>query len=295
MNIFAGRISLGDLATGTYTLTVTAVSSGGMPGSASLDFQIDGGPTLIVRSPQSMRPYKGLLVVEVVADPGPFGPLDGPYATVANYPIALEPLADPPNTYRGMLDLDDPQPPMVLPELINEQLLTVWATNANGKRVERHLIFTIDKRGRRSRKPRRPPARSSATSSGYPATVPDDAAVLDSSVIAVIGDDTRPAMFNVSLKPDGAGVLQRPVRHAASSPVPAIPPISNDLCVVFPTISFRASDELGNETVVSYDFAVDNIGAGVGPRSAEAAVDQDRRRPVLFVGVRSPRRRHLRR
>jgi len=92
MNIFAGRISLGDLATGTYTLTVTAVSSGGMLGSTSIDFQIDGGPTLIVRSPQAMRPYKGLLVVEIVADAGPFGPLDGPYATVANFPIALEAL-----------------------------------------------------------------------------------------------------------------------------------------------------------------------------------------------------------
>ena len=59
MNTFAGRISLGDLATGTYTLTVTAVSSGGTPGSASLDFQIDGGPSLVVRSPQSMRPLQG--------------------------------------------------------------------------------------------------------------------------------------------------------------------------------------------------------------------------------------------
>ena len=30
-------------------------------------------------------------------------------------------------------------------------------------------------------------------------------------------------------------------------------------CIVFPTISFRASDQVGNETVVGYDFVVDNI------------------------------------
>ena len=144
-------------------------------------------------------------MIEVVADPGPFGPLDGPYATVANYPITLEPLADPPNTYRGMLDLDDPQPPMVLPELINEQLLTVWATNANGKRVERHLIFTIDKRGPQITQTTPTPGQILGNVIRISATVTDEAAVLDSSVIAVIGDDTRPALFNVSLKPEGGG------------------------------------------------------------------------------------------
>ncbi len=36
-------------------------------------------------------------------------------------------------------------------------------------------------------------------------------------------------------------------------------PPSTELCVVFPTVSFRASDQVGNETVVGYSFSVDNI------------------------------------
>ena len=117
-NAYSGRISLGDLATDTYTLTVSAKSSSGVKGSATRDFQIDGGPILFVTSPQALHPYKGLLVVEVLADAGPFGPLDGPHATVANFDVPLMLVGDPndpndPNrfTYRGSINLRDPMPP----------------------------------------------------------------------------------------------------------------------------------------------------------------------------------------
>src|SRR5205085_4494509 len=123
---------------------VTAVSSSAQVGFGSIDFHIDAGPSLVVRSPQPLHSYKGLLVIEVVADPGLYGPLDGPHATVANYPVALSPVGDPAdNIYRGMIDLDDPMPGTILPPLQNEQLLTVWANNANGKRVEIHLVFVV--------------------------------------------------------------------------------------------------------------------------------------------------------
>ena len=263
MDIFSGRISLGDLPTGSYVLKVTATSSGGKKGDAMLPFDIDGGPLLVVQSPQPLHSYKGLLVIEVIADAMQFGPLDGPHATVANYPVPLNPVIDPsgnpvPNLYRGMIDLRDPVPGMIVPRLVESQLLTVWATNVNGKRAERHLVFFIDEEG--------PQIVQTSPAAGeivgdimrISATVLDPSGVLDASVIAVIGDDTTPAIFNVQLKPDGAGTYSTffDTRKLTGCPDP---PAASDLCIVYPTISFRASDELGNERAVGYDFAVDNI------------------------------------
>ena len=259
-DIFAGRISLGDRPTGDYTLTVSAISSGGNRGmSAPLTFSIDGGPILLVTSPKPLHSYKGLLVVEVVADPGPFEPLDGPYVKVANYDVPLTPVGDPANhVYRGMIDLRDPMPPMILPPLVNEQLLTVWATNANGKRTEQHLVFFIDEEGPVISLTSPAPGQIVGDIMFITARVLDPSGVLDSSVIAVIGDDTKPAIFNIQLKPDGGGVYSSffDTRKLTGC---NDPPKATDMCIVYPTISFRASDELGNERAIGYSFTVDNI------------------------------------
>jgi hypothetical protein len=262
-DVFSGRISLGDRETGSYLLKVTATSSGGKKGEAMLAFDIDGGPLLVVRSPQPLHSYKGLLVIEVIADPAQFGPLDGPHATVANYPVPLSPVVDTsgnpvPNLYRGMIDLRDPVPGMIVSRLVESQLLTVWATNANGKRIERHLVFFIDEEGPQIVQTSPAPGEIVGDIMHISATVLDPSGVLDSSVIAVVGDDTTPALFNVQLKPDGAGVYSSffDTRKLTGC---ADPPAATDLCIVYPTISFRASDELGNERAVGYDFTVDNI------------------------------------
>jgi hypothetical protein len=263
MDIYSGRLSLGDLPTGDYVLTVTATSSGGTKKSESRAFQVDGGPIVLIRSPQALHPYKGLLVIEVLADPGPFDPLDGPHATIANFPVALSPVLDPsgnpvPNLYRGMFDLRDPAPPLILPPLVDAQLLTVWATNRNGKRTEQHLIFFIDEQGPQIINTTPAPGEIVGDIMRISATVLDPSGVLDASVIAVIGDDTTPAKFNVQLKPDGAGTYSVlfDTRKLTGCPDP---PRATDDCIVYPTISFRASDELANERAIGYAFAVDNI------------------------------------
>ncbi len=260
LDIFSGRISLGDRPTGDYTLTVSAISSGGIRGvSAPVTFKIDAGPILLVTSPKPLHAYKGLLVIEVVADPGMFEPLEGPFAKVANYDVALTPVGDPANhVYRGMIDLRDPQPPMILPPLVDAQLLTVWATNANQKRTEQHLVFFIDEEGPVISMTSPAPGQIVGDIMVISARVLDPSGVLDSSVIAVIGDDTRPAIFNIQLKPDGAGVYSTffDTRKLTGC---NDPPKRSDLCIVYPTISFRASDELGNERAIGYGFSVDNI------------------------------------
>jgi hypothetical protein len=264
-DVFSGRISVGDHPSGTYTLRVTASSSGGLKGSAMFDFGIDAGPTLVVRSPQPLQSVKGLLVIDVFADPGMFGPLvDGhPNATVANYPVMLDQVTDAggnavPNSYRGMIDLHDPVPGTIVPPLVADQLLTVWAIDARGKRVDIHLVFFVDEQGPQITMTTPVPGEIVGNIIRIAASVSDPAGVLDSSVIAVIGDDTHPAVFNVQLKPDGLGVYSVLFDTHKLTQCPD-PPSVSQLCIVFPTISFRASDELGNESAVGYDFSVDNI------------------------------------
>jgi len=258
---YTGRISLGDLATDNYRLTVSATSSSGVKGSASRDFQVDGGPIVFVNSPLSLHAYKGLLVVEVVADAGPFPPLDGPHATVANYDVPLTVVSDDPNdpashTYRGTINLHDPMPPM--PPLVERQLLTVWAANGNGKRTEIHLVFIIDEEGPTITLTTPQPGEIVGDIMRISANVTDPSGVLDSSVIAVIGDDTTPAKFNVQLKPDGIGTYSTffDTRKLTGC---NDPPSASDLCIVYPTISFRASDQLNNERAIGYNITVDNI------------------------------------
>jgi hypothetical protein len=94
-------------------------------------------------------------------------------------------------------------PPM--PPLVERQLLTVWATNGNGKRTEIHLVFIIDEEGPTITLTSPKPGEIVGDIMRISANVMDPSGVLDASVIAVIGDDTTPAKFNVQLKPDGIG------------------------------------------------------------------------------------------
>ena len=201
--------------------------------------------------------------------------------------------AIPPTTsIAACIDLRDPMPPMILPPLVNEQLLTVWATNVNGKRTEQHLVFFIDEEGPVDHADdARRPARSSATSWSISARVLDPSGVLDSSVIAVIGDDTRPALFSIQLKPDGAGVYSSffDTRKLTGC---NDPPKRSDLCIVYPTISFRASDELGNERAIGYELRGRQHRAGGRPGSAaHSIVPAGGAASVCSLGIRSARPR----
>ncbi|HSS38066.1 MAG TPA: hypothetical protein VLT58_04795, partial [Polyangia bacterium] len=88
------------------------------------------------------------------------------------------------------------------------------------------------------------------------ATLADDSGVLDSSVVAVISNQETP-IFELPLAAQGSGIYG--VLFDTSNLTRCPEPPSSDLCVVFPNISFRAVDLVGNQSVVSYGFSVDNI------------------------------------
>jgi hypothetical protein len=256
---FSGKLSLGALQAGRYTLTVAAASSSGATGQATSSIVIDDGPTITVNSPLPGHAYNGTLDISVAADAGAYPPLVGPTATLAGMPVALS-LDAATGAYRATVAFDPAAPPpsdvQVFPALSGTQLLDVTAMNANGVRVESQITFTIDVTG--------PTIANTAPAVGavvggvvqITATVTDPSGVLDSSVIAIVGDQDTPE-FSLPLEPQGAGVYG--TLFDTNNLTPCKPPPDTGLCLVFPTISFRASDSIGNQTVVTYGISIDNI------------------------------------
>jgi hypothetical protein len=253
---YTGKISLGALPTGAYTVTVTAASSGGAMATASADFQIDAGPTVIVNSPVADKHYKSMVVVEVVFDPGIFGPLQSYSVTVAGTPVTLTPVgATQPNTYRGSVDFHAPTPP-----LRGTQLVVATATDNMGRTTEVRLTFEVDEEGPVISMTTPTPEQLTGGVITISAQIIDGAGVLDSSVIAVISDNTSTPAFELHLQPLSPGVYGILFDTARLTKCPQPPPLptANGTCILYPTLSFRASDTLGNESALGYNFRIDN-------------------------------------
>ncbi len=134
---YSGKLSLGDLPAGMYTLTVSARSSSGTQASDQISLTVDAGPVITVVSPAADHGYNGSVAVDLTVDPGAFPLASGPTATIAGKPIPLT----PPDAQHARLSRDGrlrtdarTRPPgaMLLPDVSGKQLFQVQATNSIG-------------------------------------------------------------------------------------------------------------------------------------------------------------------
>ncbi len=258
-DVYSGTLSLGDLPSGSYTLIVSAKSSTGATGQDTVGLTVQGGPTLIVKSPVEGQPYSGSLTRSRSSSTRWRSP---PTATLAGMPVTL----DGPVSNARCTTSTPPPSPLVraaaepaarpFPPLSGPQLLDVKESNgAASSEVQR--TFVIDTTGPTIASTTPAPGQMTGGVVQISAPITDEAGVLDSSVVAVIGDDNDNPIFNLQLKPQGSGVYS--ILFDTLNLTQCKPPPATGLCVVFPTISFRATDSVGNETSVGYGFAVDNI------------------------------------
>ncbi|MBC8132518.1 MAG: hypothetical protein H7X95_06020, partial [Deltaproteobacteria bacterium] len=160
-----------------------------------------------------------------------------------------------PNSYQASVDFRGYEPP-----LRGEQLLTVAAKNANGTRTVATTSFVVDESGPVIDDTSPGPADVVGRVIEVRAHVSDDAGIVDSSVIALIGDQTTP-QFKLNLLPRGAGIFSASFDTAQLTRCGLLTgglPRPGTYCIVYPTVSFRAADALGNETTLSYAFGIDN-------------------------------------
>jgi hypothetical protein len=244
-SLFSGKLALLGLGTGDYTLTVTAGSSTGATGSATSNFKIDGGPNITVLSPIAGHHYKGSLVAQVIIDPGLYGPASPPSCTIAGMPVTLQSVSA--NTYRSVFDLTMPV------ALTGDQLFEVSSKDAR-TRSDVKLTFNVDITGPDITMTQPVPGAIVGGVIKISANIADGAGLDQSSLQVLIGDGTTTA-FRLPLVPDatvGGVSALFDTRNITKCAIP------DGFCIVRPTLSFRASDALGNESVVSYPIAIDN-------------------------------------
>jgi hypothetical protein len=248
-SLYTGKLSLAGLPTGTYTLTVTASSSSGVAGSATETVSLDAGPKITVISPVPGHHYKGSLIVEAIIDPGDFGPATAIAATIAGMPITLQPTGSP-NVYRAAVDLTMPVP------LTDDQVFEITAQDSKKTTTDIKFIFNVDTIGPTITGTLPVPGAIVGQVVRFAAMISDPAGLDTSSIQVLIGDKTNP-QFKLPLSLDAMGAFSTLFDTRLLTSCKLLP--SMTLCIVRPTVSFRAADQLGNETVVSYEIAVDNL------------------------------------
>ncbi len=237
--VFSGvPLDLSKLASASYLVVFTATTVGGDTGQTKVTLAVDSGPTLTVKLPVEKGYYKGSAPVEVQATQSKFAIVRVTMALGQGEEKPLTPVGA--GLYKGNIDFAAYSPP-----LEGAQLATFRATNENGTTFTVLRNFTSDNDGPTigSTKPGIGSMVGNVIS--IEATVDDPAGVDDSSVIAVVGNGDQ--TFEVVLAPLG-GKLYSSLFDTTKLPSHAL----------YPTISFRARDRLGNESTTSYMLSLDN-------------------------------------
>jgi hypothetical protein len=233
-------LDLGKVKGGFYTLAVTATTAGGATGTASLDLYVDAGPTITFLQPASDGSYvKGSLVVTAIVIDSQTSVAQVQFS-VGQVQIAPEAISTNGAQYSTTLDFGSFNPPLDGP-----QVITVTAANSNGVVSVGTRQFTVDNHG--------PVISGTKPASGeligklitIEAQVDDPAGVMESSVIAVVAHGD--VHFQVNLEKGKDGIF-RQLFDTTQLPTYAI----------FPSISFRAQDVLGNQSSVGYLVSLDN-------------------------------------
>jgi hypothetical protein len=241
-------LALAAAASGNYNLVITARTNGGREVKAELPFQIDAGPTIRVDAPGKDKAYRGSSPIDVTISDDYFGPVSDVSMKVGQHAVTFTgPGGAGGRQYTATLDFNG-----FMPALEGEQILTVRAKNRNGTEAVVTRKFVSDSKG---------PAITAATPRDgdlagnvitIAAEVTDPAGVLSSSVVAVFANGPG-TEYTVPLNPPPPGA-ERP-SFSALFDTRLLPFGQNAL---YPTLSFRASDNLGNESLLTNVIWLDN-------------------------------------
>jgi hypothetical protein len=230
---------LGKVPSGTYDLVIDATTVGGTTASASVSIYIDGGPAITFLQPADGAYVKGSVIVTAIVSDN--------RAAVTSVTLAVGQTALPASAvsssgvqYTATIDFNSFDPP-----LDGAQIVSVTAVNGNGITSLASRKFTVDNTG--------PVISGTKPASGdligrlltIEAKVEDAAGVMSGSVVAVLAHGD--IHFEVGLV-KGTDGTYRQIFDTTQLPEYAI----------FPSISFRAQDVLGNQSAVGYLVSLDN-------------------------------------
>jgi hypothetical protein len=237
--IFADMpLDLSKLPTGDYDLVVTATTQGGAQASKPMRVTVDAGPVLIIKSPTEGGYYKGTANVELTAEEEVFAVTSVTMAVGQNPPQVVPAAGG--GVYKTTLDFNAFSPP-----LEGELLVTFRALNVNGNATEVTRKIVSDNTGPTISGTLPAVGELIGTVITLQASVTDPAGVTDASVVAVVANGND--RFEVTLD-KGTDTTYSKLFDTRQLPS----------YTLFPSISFRARDKLGNESSVGYLVSLDN-------------------------------------
>lgn len=238
-------IAIPNPASGPYEIIIKATTANAAEASETVMFLLDAGPEIRVDSPMEGKYFRGSLPLDLTIRDQYFGPVSSVVATVAGKEVKLAGPGGPSGAqYTATVDFSTFDP-----RLRGPVGFTVRAQNRNQTEARVTRGFISDEEG--------PEITNTNPKKGaligrvitISAEVNDPAGVFDSTVVAVVAHGG--ATFEVRLNPPPPGAMKK--EFTATFDTSRLP-----INALFPTISFRASDLLGNERVEGYTVALDN-------------------------------------
>jgi hypothetical protein len=239
-------VDISKLEGGNYELKVAVKTVGNLTADATVTFMVDSGPIIRIDRPVENQYYRESATVDVTVTDPLFG-VEAVSMWLGQTQLMVSgPMGPTMSQYSGTIQFNSYNPP-----LEGDQLLTVRATNKLKTEAVVRRKFVADNKG--------PTITATVPKTGdligrvitVSAQVTDPAGVLDSSVVAVIAHGDM--MFEVKLLPAAAGSTSPAGTYSALFDTARLP--ANAL---FPSISFRASDNPGNQSSVGYLVSLDN-------------------------------------
>ncbi len=246
--VYRGQISISHIPSGASELSVSAKDILGRQSVATATYLHDGGPVLTFVQP-TQKTAKGSINVELLVDDKLH-----PLTDASKVRVGVRSLGDVtmtvvpgavPLRLTGVIDFSQFSPP-----LDGDQLIAAEATNDKGTIGRAQKGFIVDNVG---------PAIAIVTPTAgqfiggiveIKATISDISDVIDSSVLAIFGNDPTFSV-NLTRQPNSTDYIgQFDVRQLGKQ-------------IVLPTLSVRAEDKLGNESEVAEVIVVDNEPPGI--------------------------------
>ncbi len=241
-------IDVASAESGNYELLVIAKTKAGVEGRATVPFQIDGGPSIRVDMPVADKPYRGSAPIDVTIGDDFFGPVSDVQMKVGQHTVTFAGPGGPSGKqYTATLDFA-----AYMPALEGEQVLTVRAKNKNGTESVAVRKFVSDSKGPTITEAKPKDGDLVGNVVTISAEVKDPAGVLASSVVAVFANGPG-TEYTIPLNAPAPGAM--PPVYSAIFDTRLLPFGENAL---YPTLSFRASDNLGNESLLTNVVWLDN-------------------------------------
>ena len=242
-NVYSALIDVSALR-GVARLVVVAADLVAKKGSLVRTFERDAGPVIVFLSPAQDSRHKGSVSIQVaIADRVDVTSFE---ARIGTEVLTLQETVSTKErkVYAGTVKFDDPKFPV---PLSGTQVLSATATNVNGATTIEQRRFVIDDEG--------PAITIIGPKAGeligglieIEAEIADSAGLLASSVVAVVGRDL--------------GKRRLPLREVSGTPgvfAAQFDTRTLDDWDLWPVISVRAADRLGNESHRDITVGVDN-------------------------------------